>query len=189
VREESSCIVKVFVNILSVWVVFLGAWGWEEKPGPNFCNSPFPFGVLFILYIFSFSFHSFISLNSRYVPYRYVIVKSATSLWVETWHCLFPWQLVQLGHSVIWPRDHPLGWCTLGHPGRQEEYFIPLMLWWVLPSQKACQVCTCTEPSWSSAGETSEKTGCFPFLLFSEHAPLKAKGFLLTPKLPFPCEC
>jgi hypothetical protein len=36
VWEEPSYMAKVFVNILWVWVLFLGAWGWEEKLDPNF---------------------------------------------------------------------------------------------------------------------------------------------------------
>ena len=35
VREEPSYMAKVFVNIFWVWVLLLGAWGWEEEPGPT----------------------------------------------------------------------------------------------------------------------------------------------------------
>jgi hypothetical protein len=33
VGEEPSYMAKVFVNIFRVWVLFLGARGWEEEPG------------------------------------------------------------------------------------------------------------------------------------------------------------
>jgi hypothetical protein len=31
-REEPSYMAKVFMNILSVWILSLRSWGWEEEP-------------------------------------------------------------------------------------------------------------------------------------------------------------
>lgn len=36
VREKPDYTAKVFVNICWVWILFLGARGWEEEPGTNF---------------------------------------------------------------------------------------------------------------------------------------------------------